>query len=595
MGEIRHPLSNAEVSAAFREFADLLEIGGANPFRVRAYRNAIKTIQGLTRPLKSMVQDGEDLTELPGVGKDISAQIVELFEAGDLSGVQELEERTPRALAKLVRIEGLGPKKVAKLHQELGVVTPEDLERVLESGAAGDLPGFGEKTVEKLKGALEDFRSHQGRFLLAQVDDLMAPLLDHLRSGPGVERMELAGSTRRRRETVGDADVLVQCDGDAGAVVDHFTGYPGVARIESAGETRGRIRLRSGLSVDLRVLPEDSYGAALHYFTGSKEHNVALRARAVKAGLRVNEYGVFRVPEGGGGDEDDPQRGERVAGDTEASVYAALGLPWIPPVLRENRGEIQAAEAGTLPDLVQLDDLRGDLHMHTVWSDGKRSIREMVEACRERGYEYLAITDHSQAVTVANGLGPERLREQWEAIEEVRRDVEDIQILRGCEVDILKDGSMDLPDEELEGLDWVIAAVHSHMDMDEGTMTRRVIRALEHPSVNMLAHPTGRLLSRRQPFAIDMEAVLTAAVENRVAVEINANPLRLDLNEVLAGRARELGVPVVVNTDAHDVRQLDYVAYGVGQAQRAWLEAPQVLNTWKLRKVKDWLKDGSTP
>jgi DNA polymerase (family 10) len=593
MAEIRHPLSNAEVGSAFREFADLLEIGGANPFRVRAYRNAIKTIQGLTRPLKSMVQDGEDLTELPGVGKDISAQIVELFENGDLSGVQELEATTPRELATLVRIEGLGPKKVAKLHEELGVVTPEDLERVLKSGAAGDLPGFGQKTVEKLKGALEDFRSHQDRFLLAQVDDLMGPLLEHLQAAPGVVRLELAGSTRRRRETVGDVDVLVQCDGDRGAIVQHFTAYPGASRVESSGETRGRIRLRSGLSVDLRVLPGDSYGAALHYFTGSKEHNVALRARAVKAGLRVNEYGVFRTLEGGGAAGDDPDRGERVAGDTEESVYAALGLPWIPPELRENRGEIQAAEAGTLPRLVRVDDLKGDLHMHTVWSDGKRSIREMVEACADRGYEYLAITDHSQAVTVANGLGPERLREQWEAIEEVRSEIKGIEILRGCEVDILKDGSMDMPDEELQGLDWVIAAVHSHMDMDEGTMTRRVIRALEHPSVNMLAHPTGRLLNRRQPFAIDMEAVLTAAVEHRVAVEINANPLRLDLNEVLAGRARELGVPVVVNTDAHDIRQLEYVTYGIDQARRAWLEAPQVLNTWSFRTVKKWLKGGS--
>ncbi len=593
MADVRHPLSNSEVAAALREYADLLEISGANPFRVRAYRNAIKTIKDLGRSLKSMVSGDEDLTELPGIGKDISAQILELFLKGDLPGIQEMEEQLPRELAQLVRIEGLGPKKVARLHEELGVVTPDDLERVLESGEAAELSGFGARTVEKLQGALQDFRDHQGRFLLAQVDDLMGPVLEHLEKAPGIKRIELAGSTRRRRETVGDVDVLVQCDGDTSAVVDHFASYPGAERVESSGETRGRIRLRSGLSVDLRVLPGHSYGAALHYFTGSKEHNVALRTRAVKAKLRVNEYGVFRVAEDDEGGEDGAERGERIAGDTEESVYEALGLPWIPPVLRENRGEIKAAEEGRLPELLRVEDLQGDLHMHTTWSDGKGSIREMVEACRDRGYGYLAITDHSQAVTVANGLDPRRLREQWVELEAVREEVTDIQILRGCEVDILKDGSLDLPDAELEELDWVIAAVHSHMDMDEATMTRRVIRALEHPEVNMLAHPTGRLLNRRQPYAIDMEEVLAAAVENRVAVEINANPLRLDLNDVHASRAREFGVPVVVNTDAHDISQLGYVSYGVGQAQRAWLEAAQVLNTWDIRRIRAWIEGGS--
>lgn len=586
MSDVTHTLTNGDVSAVLKEYAALLEIQGANPFRIRAYRNAIKTIQELSRPLQKMVEAEEDLTELPGIGKDISAQILELFQKGDLSAFQELEKKTPRELAALVEIEGLGPKKVARLYEELGVVTVDDLQEVLDNGKIEGLEGFGAKSVANLVQALEDFRKHQERFLLAEVDSLVEPLVQHLRAGPGVERLEIAGSTRRRRDTVGDVDILVECDGDREAVVDHFAAYPGAERVESAGETRGRIRLRSGLSVDLRVLPADSYGAALHYFTGSKEHNVALRTRAVKAGLKVSEYGVFRV-------QKDGEAGKKIAGETEESVYDALGLPWIPPVLRENRGEIEAALSGALPDLVAVDDVRGDLHMHTTWSDGKRSVWEMVEACMARGYEYMAVTDHSPAVTVANGLTPARLRKQWQEIEEAREKAGKFTILRGCEVDILKDGTLDLPDDVLEELDWVIVSVHSHMNMDEASMTRRVIQALEHPAVTMMAHPTGRLLNRREPYAIDMEEVLAAAAEFGVAMEINAHPRRLDLNDVHAARARELGVPVVISTDAHSIPELDHMRYGVGQAQRGWLEAGDVLNTRSAADLRRWLSEKS--
>jgi DNA polymerase (family 10) len=586
--EIKHPLGNVEIAAALRELADLQEIRGENPFRIRANRNAIRTIQGLTRPLTAMVEAGEDLTELPGIGKEISGHILELFRRGDLEVVEEIAREIPRELARLVSIEGLGPKKVARLYEELSVVTPDDLEEALEQGRIEALEGFGKKSVENLTRALKDFRKHQERFLLAEVDELVGPLVVYMRGAPGVEEVEVAGSTRRRRDTVGDVDLLVSSDDSGEAVVEHFTAFHGVTHVESAGPTRARVTLRSGLSVDLRVLPSDSYGAALLYFTGSKEHNVALRTLAVREGLKISEYGAFKVSgkKGKGGSEE-----KRVAGATEEEMYDLLGLAWIPPVLRENRGEIEAAGEDALPELVTLDDIRGDLHMHSTWSDGKRSILEMAEACRERGYSYMAMTDHSKGVTVAGGLDAERVRSQWKEIDKVRKKVKDgFLLLRGLEVDILKDGSLDLPDEELEGLDLVIVSVHSYMDQDRKVMTERVIRALEHPEVDILAHPTGRLLNRREAFEIEMEDVLAAAAENQVAVEINANPLRLDLNEFHARRAAELGVMVVVNTDAHSFSDLEYMSYGVAQAQRAWLQPSNVLNTRGIRDLKSWLK-----
>jgi DNA polymerase (family 10) len=578
MSEVNHPLENVEVVQDLKELADLLEIRGDNPFRIRAYRNAIRTIQGLTTPLMKMVEEGEDLTELPGVGKDISGHIHELFETGTFAVLEEITAEIPRELALLVRIEGLGPKKVAKLHRELDVVTADDLEAVLKSGQAEGLDGFGKKSVEKFLLGLDDFRKHQGRFLLSEVDLLVAPLLAWMEEAPGVEEVQLAGSARRRRDTVGDLDLLVRCDTDRAAAVEHFTAYPGADRVEVAGETKARIRLRSGLSVDLRLLGSDTFGSALQHFSGSKEHNVAIRSRAVKAGLRVSEYGVFE------GESETP-----MAGATEEEVYAVVGLPWIPPVLREDRGEIEAAEAGELPTLIQVEDVRGDLHMHSTWSDGKRSIREMVDACRDRGYGFMAITDHSQAVTVAGGLTPQRVREQWEEVDEVRAELEGFHLFRGCEVDILKDGSLDLPDDVLHGLDLVIASVHSYMDQDQATMTERVITAMRHPAVDFVAHPTGRLLNRREPFEIDMDAVLEAAADLGVGMEINANPRRLDLNEFQARRAKELGVMLTINTDAHDIPQLAYMRYGIGQAQRAWLCRDDVLNAMSGADVERWL------
>lgn len=597
-------MENIEIARRLEELGDLLEIQGANPFRVRAYRNAIRTISGLTRPLAEMVAAGEDLTELPGIGKDISAHIRELVDTGGLGLLDEVAEEVPRELATLTRLDGVGPKKAQKLWKELAVTSVDALEVAAEAGRVEELEGFGKKSVQKILRAIQDHRKRQGRFLRAEAVQYLRPLLEHMQQGPGLERIDVAGSYRRGRETVGDIDLLAQLSGDAvdggKRLMEHFTSFRGVERVEMAGDTRGSVVLGSGLPVDLRILPGDAYGAALHYFTGSKEHNVEIRGRGRKRGLRISEYGVFRLDENEHGDEDmesEKSRSdteERVAGRSEEEIFEAVGLPWIPPVLRENRGEIEAAERGELPVLVELDDIRGDLHMHTTWSDGGHSIREMAEGCRERGYRYMAITDHSRAVTVAGGLTAERLRQQWEEIDEVRDQLDGIRILRGCEVDILKDGSLDLPDGVLEELDLVLVAVHSHFDLERSAMTRRVLKALSHPLVDVLVHPTGRLVGRREPYPLDIEPVLEAALEHDVAVELNTNPLRLDLHDRHLFRARELGVQVVVSTDAHRISQLSHMDEGLLQAQRGWLEPEDIVNCKSVNEFDQWLtrRDG---
>jgi DNA polymerase (family X) len=585
-------MENIEIAGRLDELADLLEIRGANPFRIRAYRNAVRTIRGLTRRLADMVAEGEDLTELPGIGTDLSSHIQELLETGGLELLEEVAREVPRELALLTRIEGVGPKKAKKLWKELDVTTPDALEKAVKEGKVEKLEGFGQKSAEKILRAIGDLRRQQGRFLRREAAELVGPVLRHLEEAPGVKRLEVAGSFRRGRETVGDVDVLALVEGDPEPVMERFTSAPGVERVTMSGDTRGSVVLGSGLPVDLRILPEESYGAALHYFTGSKEHNVEIRKLARDRGLKVSEYGVFRVEKGKEGkkrEDDDPRSGERVGGATEEEVFQAVDLPWIPPVLRENRGEIQAARDGRLPDLVELDDIRGDLHMHSTWSDGANSIAEMARACADRGYEYMAITDHSQAVTVARGLTPERLREQWEEVERVRDEVRGIHIFRGCEVDILKDGGLDLPDRVLEGLDIVLVAVHSHFHLDEGAMTKRVVKALAHPMVDVLVHPTGRLINRREPYALDVEVVLEAAREHDVAVELNANPHRLDLKDVHLFRARELGLKVSVGTDSHRTGHLAYMATGLDEARRGWLEPDDIVNCYALEEMRKWL------
>ena len=582
-------MENIEIAAALDEVGDLLEIQGANPFRVRAYRNAVRTVRGLTRSLASMVGAEEDLTELPGIGKDLSAAIVELIGTGRLRRVEELGEQIPRSLVELVKLDGVGPKKARKLWQSLDVTTVDELDDALNAGRVSDLEGFGLASVERIVRSIYDYRLRAGRFLLSRVDQLVGPLVDHMKEAERVQRIELAGSHRRRKETIVSVNLLAQSELPAPDVMEHFFAFGSVERVTLAGERRGAVVLRSGIGVDLRIIPPHSFGAAMHHFTGSMEHTARVRELGLRQGLWVNERGVFRVSEDIDPGAEGEEEGERVGGDTEESVFEAVGLPWIPPVIRENRGEIEAAREGSLPELVTLNDIRGDLHMHSTWSDGKDSIEAMARACEARGYDYVAISDHSPALAMVRGLTPDTAPEQWAEIDRVQEALDEIVVLKSLEVDILRDGSLDMTDDVLEALDLVIVSVHSLMDLDQAAMTNRVIRAMQHPCVDLVGHPTGRLLGRREPFELDMEAVLQAASELGVALEINSNPKRLDLNDVHARRAKELGVKVVVSTDAHSLRQLDHISYGVDQARRAWLEKEDVLNTMTLHQFRFWV------
>ena len=588
-------MENLGIAGVLDEVADILEIQGANPFRVRAYRNAVRTLEGLGRRVTDLVRAGEPLTTLPGVGTEIARQIEELLTTGRLRRHEELLSEVPRSVVQLVRVGGVGPKRARVLWETLAIESIDMLEAEIRAGRVQAIPGFGARSCEKILAAIASHRTQQGLFLLADAEQVVESLIAYVREGPGVEEVVAAGSFRRRKATVGDLDLLARCDGDGAQVVRHFTGFPGALRVEAAGGTKGSVVLRSGLQVDLRVVPNDSFGAALHYFTGSKEHNVRIRGLAVRQGLRVNEWGVFRGTDesedaepGSAGDER-ASWGEKVGGAREEDVFGALGLPWIPPELREDRGEVEAAREGRLPQLLVIEDIRGDLQMHSTWSDGRQSIEEMAAACRALGYAYLAITDHSQSLTMTGGLSPERVQGQWREIDEVQERLEGITLLRSLEVDILRDGSLDMPDWLLEGLDIVVASVHSFMDMDQASMTERVITALRHPAVDVLAHPTGRLLGRRAPYALDVEAILQVAAELDVAVELNASPDRLDLSDVHVQRARELGIKVAVNTDAHSVRGLATMRYGVEQARRGWLEKRDVLNTMPLADLTRWL------
>ncbi|GIW70776.1 MAG: DNA polymerase/3'-5' exonuclease PolX [Planctomycetota bacterium] len=568
-------MENVELAAALDEVADLLEIQGANPFRVRAYRNAARFVRGYSTPLRKLVAEGRDLTELPTIGADMAKYLAELCQTGKLAVLEQLRSQVPPGLVEITQLPGVGPKRAQALWKELQITDLEQLRQAALAGRVAALRGFGDKTQQKILQAIERRAGQQKRFLLADADQIAAALREHMAQAPGVDRLEMAGSWRRRKETVGDLDLLVTA-AEPGPVMDHFTRWPSVAEVVQKGTTRTTVRLRSGMQVDLRVVEPAAFGAALCYFTGSKEHNIRMRQRALERGLRISEYGVFELLEGEGGER---REGRRVAGATEQEVYAAVGLPWIPPELREDRGELEAAERGELPALVELGDIRGDLQMHTRWSDGKNTLAEMVAACLARGYAYMAVTDHSPSLAMTGGLDPAKLRRQWQEIERVAADYPKIRILKSMEIDIRRDGSLDLADELLEQLDVVLVSIHSYLELGMAEQTRRVLKALEHPRVHILAHPTGRRLGQREPMQLDMDEVLHCAREHGVAVEANAQPERLDLNDVHLFRARELGVKVVISTDAHSTADLDLMRYGVAQARRAWLTPKHVLNT----------------
>jgi len=561
-------VDNPQIARVFEEIADVLEIQNANPFRIRAYRNAVRTVEAQAMPLRRMVEEGRALTDLPGIGKEMAAHIQEMVATGTLGFRDELLAEVPRSLIELVRLPGLGPRKARKLWDDLKIQSVDELEAAAKAGRIAAAPGFGAKTQEKILAGIAEHRQHVSRLLLSEAERSVEPLLAWLREVPGLERLEVAGSYRRRCETVGYID-LVAISPRPVEVMERFRAYGQIEKILMAGDTRSTVVLGSGLQVDLRAVPPDCYGAALAYFTGSKEHNVKLRRRAVERGLRISEYGVFRAD----------QEEECIAGKEEADVYATVGLPWIPPEMREDRGEIEAAAAGRLPRLLTREDLRGDLHMHSTWSDGRNTIEEMVEACAARGYEYMVISDHSKALAMTNGLDAYRLRLQWKEIEGIQRRHPEIRILRAMEIDILADGSLDLEDEMLAGLDLVLVSLHSRLDLPEAEQTARVLRALEHPEVNVFCHPTARLINRRKPAALDIDTVLRRAAALGVAVELNSNPRRLDLKDSHLLLARQLGCKIVVNTDSHRTTELDLMRFGVEQARRAWLTPGDVLNT----------------
>jgi len=567
---------NAEVAAAFEEMADLLEIEGANPFRVRAYRFAARTLRDLPAEVGEMVAKSDDLTSLPGIGDDLAGKIKEILATGTAAAIEDQRKRVPATLTGLLRIPGLGPKRVKTLAHELKIRSLSELQTAAQAGRVRTLAGFGEKTEQHILDALATRLAEAPRVQRAVAIPSAEALVAYLEQSSGVSRVIAAGSYRRGLETIGDLDILVTAPAGR-AVMDRFVAYQEVRDVLARGETKSSVRLQSGLQVDLRVVPQDSYGAALLYFTGSKAHNVVLRQLAQQRGLKLNEYGVFR------GDKP-------IAGDTEESVYASLGLPWIPPELREGRGEIDAAKAGRLPHLVDLQDLKGDLHAHTKATDGRHSLQEMAEAARLRGLRYFAITDHSRRLTMAKGLDSARLLQQTEAIDRLNATLSGITILKGIEVDILEDGNLDLPDEVLGRLDLVVGAVHSRFNLSNRRQTERIMKAMDHPHFSILAHPSGRLIGRREPYEVDMLRIIRKARERRCFLEINAHPERLDLTDIHCRMAKEEGVLLAVNTDAHSVLDLENARFGVGQARRGWLEKTDVLNTRPYAELRKLLK-----
>jgi DNA polymerase (family 10) len=569
-------VQNAEIADRFEQLADLLEIQGANPFRVRAYRNAARFIRGHSRNLAELLDEGVDLAELPGIGADLAGKIAILVRTGRLPLLEQTAKKVPAPLVEMTRIEGLGPKRAQALYKALKIRSLEDLARAARSGRIRELPGFGARTEQLIAQRVERAATAEHRLRLADAEQVARPLVAYLRGIDGVKAVEVAGSFRRRRETVGDLDVLVSAARGA-KVMDRIVRYEDVTEVQAQGGTRATLELRNGLQVDVRVVPAAAFGSALHYFTGSKAHNIAVRRMAMARGLKLNEYGIFR--------------GERrVGGRTEAEVFAAVGLPVIPPELREDRGEIDAARRGKLPRLVRLEDLRGDLHCHSRATDGRDTIAAMAKAAAARGYEYLSINDHSRHVTVAHGLDRKRLLGLVRAIDRLNARLDGITVLKSVEVDILEDGRLDLPDGVLKELDFTVCAIHYGFGYSRARQTARILRAMDNPYFSILAHPTGRLINAREAYDVDLERVLEAARERGRILELNAQPDRLDLDDRGCRLAKEMGVKVAISTDAHHAADLDFMRFGIDQARRGWLEPGDVVNTLPLAELRRVLR-----
>jgi DNA polymerase (family 10) len=559
------PIHNADIAAAFGEIADRLEIEDANPFRVRAYRNAARMVGELGRSVRAMIEQGADLDALPGVGPDLAGKMREIVATGRCALLERLRKELPPTITELLALPGIGPKRVRALHHELDVQTIEQLHQAAQQGRIQTIPGFGRKTEEQILRATVAHLNRPQRFKRVVGEAVAESLLAFLRGVPGVLRAEAAGSLRRMRDTVGDLDLLVTVQ-PGSPVMDRIAGYEDVRQVLVHGATKVSVVLNNGMQVDLRAVPSESFGAAWVYFTGSKAHNIALRRLAQERGLKINEYGVYRGA-------------KRMAGETEASVYRAVGLPFIEPELREDRGELEAARQDRLPVLVQRGDLHGDLHVHTKDSDGHDTIESMVTAARDQGLDYLAITDHSRRLAMAHGLDPVRLAKQIDRIDRVNERLRGFKVLKGIEVDILEDGTLDLPDSILQRLDLVVGAVHHRFDLPRGKQTERLLRAIDQRHFSILAHPSGRLIGEREPYDIDLLRVLRHARQRGCFVELNAHPARLDLDDVACQMAKAEGVLVSLNSDAHSVLDFDDLHHGIGQARRGWLERIDVLNT----------------
>jgi DNA polymerase (family 10) len=573
-------LDNVAIAAEIGKLADLLEFSGANSFKIRAYRNGARVIKDFPDSFATMVHnDPSKITDVQGIGKGVAEKITQLIELDNIAEIDELLEVIPASVLDLLRIPGLGPKKAAALYRTLNIQTLDQLQAACEDGKVQELKGFAAKTEQSILDGIAIAAAANSRIRWSAADELAETLREHLQACPAVERIELAGSYRRGRETVGDLDLLVISTKPAD-VMDCFAEFPQWEQTLVRGDTKMSIRVLNSFQVDLRVVKQESFGAAWQYFTGSKDHNVAVRGHAKQLGMKVNEYGVFKVD----GDQE-----VRVAGATEKEVYEVLGLPHFAAEMREAREEFQWAEQGTLPELIELSEIQGDLHMHTTATDGKATIAEMVAAARERGLQYIAITDHSQRVSVARGLTAERVVQQWEEVDRFNETIEDdFLVLKGIECDILEAGGMDLPDEVLALADWVIASVHFGQKQSREQITDRIVGALENPHVKIIAHPTGRLINRREAYQVDMDAVFQAAQDNRKMLELNANPARLDLHDVHCAAARKREIPLVISSDAHSVTGLDVMQYGIVQARRGGLTADNVANTQPWGKIQQW-------
>jgi len=565
-------IHNKEISDKLNEVADLLDIKGENQFRVRAYRNAVRTISGLSGSITEMAEEGKDISSLPGIGSSMAEKIDEILKTGELKQLKKLKKELPDSLIEIMKLEQMGPQRTKILHDKLNINTIDDLKKAAEDGEIEELEGFGRKTTKNILREIEEYSKKGGlqRIKLSEAEKQIKPMIEYLKGK--MDNVTIAGSYRRQKETVGDIDILATGKNPDKAMKD-FTEYEEVDRVLSKGETKSSIKLRTGLQVDLRLVKKRSFGAALLYFTGSKAHSIALRKTGQDKGYKVNEYGVFKGK-------------KRLASKTEKAMYEALDLTYIEPELRESRGEIEASRNNELPALITLEDIKGDLHTHTNFTDGNYSPEEMVKAAQERGYKYYAITDHSKKVAMAKGLDEKRLGEQIEKIDALNDKIKNIKILKGIEVDILEDGTLDLSNDILKELDIVVCSVHYNRNLSKKKQTKRILKAMDNPYFNILAHPTGRLIGERRGYDVDMEKIMKEAKDKGCFLEINSFPDRLDLNDANARFAKETGLKLSISTDAHSKGHLEYIKYGVAQARRGWLEKDDVLNTHSWEELK---------